>query len=248
MRSASQPRRRFAKLDAWPRSLAGRVVVPIITLLLGMVLGFMALLLYVVYALSNAAPESPVPVPPPPSSGDIVVQISPTYMGNVLKPLLQKELSGFRLPGNIQLPGNIRLPGNIQLPGNINKVQVQLSDSDRLGSVQVTTIADYEVPIPTSFSILFRSTKAHVTVTPVAQLFIVQHCQLKAKVLSLVFLGVPIVGSWSPPTTVRSALEEQINRQLPVKTNGLPPGFVYCIIGIHSKPGGLFVTLSATPE
>ena len=238
MRSASQPRRRFAKLDAWPRSRAGRVVVPIIALLLGMVLGFMALLLYVVYALSNAAPESPVPVPPPPSSGDIVVQISPTYMGDVLKPLLQKELSGFRLPGDIRLPGNI------------NKVQVQLSDSDRLGSVQVTTIADYEVPIPTPFSILFRSTKAHVTVTPVAQLFIVQHCQLKAKVLSLVFLGVPIVGSWSPPATagLKAAIEEQINPQLRVKTNDLPPGFVYCVTGIRSKPGGLFVTLSATPQ
>ncbi len=243
MRSASQPRRRFAKLDAWPCSRAGRVVVPMITLLLGMVLGFMALLLYVVYALSNAAPESPVPVPPPPSSEDIVVQISPTYMGNVLKPLLQKELSGFRLPGDI------RLPGNIQLPGNINKLQVQLSDSDRMGSVQVTTIADYKVPIPYPFSILFGSTK-YVTAMAVVQLFVVQHCLLKSRVLSLVFLGVPIVGSWRPPRTVglNAAIEEQIDGQLRVKTNDLPPGFDYCITGIRSKPGGLFVTLSATPE
>src|SRR5271167_4989615 len=144
------------------RCLAGRVIVPIITLLLGIVLGFMTLLLYVLYitsVLSNAPPERPVTVPPSPSSGDIVVQISPTYMVNVLRPMLQRELNSFPLPNSVQLPLPcnylkplpcnipVLLPPNTQLSGTINNVQIMLSDSDSKGNVLVTTTAACEVTI-----------------------------------------------------------------------------------------------------
>jgi hypothetical protein len=247
------------------RRLAGCVIVPIITLLLGIVLGFMTLLLYVLYilnVLSNAPPEPPVSVPSPPSSGDIVVQISPTYMVNVLRPVLQKELSSFPLPNSVQLPFPcnylkllpcnipVLLPPNARLSGTINNMQIMLSDSDSKGYVLVTTTAACEVTISSDLAIIGPVTTGPIpmTVKLVTQLF-VQNGQLMANVQPI-NIGIELNGS---PyhffiESFKSTIEDQIDQQLQVKTRDLPPGFDYRITGVHSKPEGVYVTLSATPK
>jgi hypothetical protein len=235
------------------RRLAGRVIVPIITLLLGIVLGFMTLLLYVLYVLyvlSNVPPEPPVSVSPPPSSGDIVVQISPTYMVNILKPMLQKELSSYPLPSNIQVPvpGNIPVPPNTRLSSTFNNMKVQLFDSGSTGIVQIKTTADCEVTISTVLGFIGPVTigPLPVTVTLVTQL-LVQNGQLKANVLSN---DIKLNGHSYTflPAGLKSTIEGQIDQQLQIKTNDLPPGFDYRVTGVHSKPEGVYVTLSATPK
>jgi len=202
--------------------------------------------------LSNVPPEPPVSVSPPPSSGDIVVQISPTYMVNILKPMLQKELSGFPLPSDIQVPG----PGNIQVPvppntrlsSTFNNVRVQLFDSGNKGIVQVKTTADCKVTISTILGFIRPVTigPLPVTVTLVTQLF-VQNGQLKANVLSN---DIKLNGHSYHFLIARlkSVIENQIDQQLQIKTNNLPPGFDYRVTGVRSKPDGVYVTLSATPK
>jgi hypothetical protein len=247
------------------RRLAGRAIVPIITLLLGIVLGFMTLLLYVLYVfsvLSNAPPEHPVTVPPSPSSGDIVVQISPTYMVNVLRPILQKELSSFPLPNSVQLPLPcnylkplpcnipVLLPPNTQLSGTINNVQIMLSDSDSKGYVLVTTTAACDVTISSDLAIIGSVTTGAIpmTVKLMTQLF-VQNGQLMANVQPI---SIVIELNGSPHhffiESFKSTIEDQIDQQLKIKTRDLPPGFDYRIIGVRSKPEGVYVTLSATPK
>ncbi len=242
------------------RRLAGCVIVPIITLLLGIVLGFMTLLLYVLYifnVLSNAPPEPPMSVPSPPSSGDIVVQISPTYMVNVLRPVLQKELSSFPLPNSVQLPFPcnylkllpcnipVLLPPNARLSGTINNVQIMLSDSDSKGYVLVTTTAACEVTISSDLGSIGS---IPMTAKLVTQLF-VQNGQLMANVQPI---NIVIELNGSPYhffiESFKSTIEDQIDQQLQVKTRDLPPGFDYRITGVRSKPEGVYVTLSATPK
>jgi len=242
------------------RRLAGRVVVPIITLLLGIVLGFMTLLLYVLYTLnvlSNAPPQQLVTVPPSPSNGDIVVQISPTYMVNVLRPVLQKELSSFPLQNSVQLPFPcnylkllpcnfpVLLPPNARLSGTINNVQIMLSDSDSNGYVLVTTTAACKVTISSDLGSIGP---LPMIVKLVTQLF-VQNGQLMANVQPI---NIVIELNGSPYhffiESFKSTIEDQIDQQLKIKTRDLPPGFDYRITGVRSKPEGVFVTLSATPK
>src|SRR5215472_5848769 len=84
-----------------PRSIS-RVVVPLITLLLGIVLGVTGLLLYA----SSIATEGHVVVTPlPPPGNDIIAQVSPAYISRVV----QNDLSTSGLPGNIQ---NVRVQFN----------------------------------------------------------------------------------------------------------------------------------------
>jgi hypothetical protein len=105
-----------------PRSRAGRVVIPIITLLLGIMLGVLGLLLYT----SSIGTEGQVLVTPlPPPDGDIISQISPTYMARVV----QKDLP------------------NSGLPGIVENVRVQLADSDLIHSVQVTITGDDKIGV-----------------------------------------------------------------------------------------------------
>jgi len=247
------------------RRLARRVIVPIITLLLGIALGFMTLLLYVLYVLnvlSNAPPELPVSVPSPPSSGDIVVQISPTYIVNVLRPVLQRELNSFPLPNSVQLPLPcnylkplpcnipVLLPPNARLSGTINNVQIRLSDSDSKGIVLVTTTAACEVTISSDLAVIGPVTTGPIpmTVKLVTQLF-VQNGQLMANVQPI---NIVIELNGSPYhffiESFKSTIENQIDQQLKIKTRDLPPGFDYRITGVRSKPEGVYVTLSATPK
>ena len=189
-----------------PRSRFGRVVIPIITLLLGIMLGVLGLLLYT----SSISTEGQVHVTPlPPPGGDIISQISPTYMARVV----QKDLP------------------NSGLPGDVANVRVQLADSDLIHSVQVTITGDDQVGA-LGF-VMIR----HITV--VEQL-LVQDCQVQVNVLHGDLGGIPVTG-------FITAFEGQIDQQLQVKTNDLPPGFTYCITSLRSKPDGLFVMMSATP-
>ena len=201
------PRQRLAKPRAWLRSRTGRVVIPIITLLLGIVLGVMALSLYT----SSIATEGQVLVTPlPPPGGDIIAKVSPAYMARVV----QKDLP------------------NSGLPGDVENVRVQLADSDLIHSVQVTITGDDQVGV-LGF-VMIR----HITF--VEQL-LVQDCQVQVNVLHADLAGIPV-------TRFITAFEGQIDQQLQFKTNDLPPGFTYCITSLRSKPDGLFVMMSATPQ
>ncbi len=201
------PRQRLAGPRAWLRSRAGRVAIPIITLLLGIMLGVLGLLLYA----SSISTEGQVLVTPlPPPGGDIISQVSPAYMARVV----QKDLP------------------NSGLPGDVENVRVQLADSDLIHSVQVTITGDDQVGV-----LGFQMTR-HVTV--VEQLF-VQNCQIQVNVLHADLEGIPVTG-------FVTAFEGQIDQQLQLKTNDLPAGFTYCVTAVMSKPDGLFVMVSATPQ
>lgn len=190
-----------------PRSRIGHVVIPIITLLLGIVLGVLGLLLYA----SSISTEGPVIVTPlPPPGGDITSHISPAYMARVV----QNDLPSSGLPGNVE------------------NVRVQLADSDLIHSVQLTITGDDQVGV-----LGFEMTR-HITV--VEQLFI-QNCQIQVNVLHADLGGIPVTG-------FITAFEGQIDQQLQLKTNDLPAGFTYCVTALSSKPGGVFVTISATPQ
>ncbi len=105
-----------------PRSRIGHVVIPIITLLLGIVLGVLGLLLYA----SSISTEGPVIVTPlPPPGGGITSHISPAYMARVV----QNDLPSSGLPGNVE------------------NVRVQLADSDLKHSVQLTITGDDQVGV-----------------------------------------------------------------------------------------------------
>ena len=190
-----------------PRSRIGHVVIPIITLLLGIMLGVLGLLLYA----SSISTEGPVIVTPlPPPGGDITSHISPAYMARVV----QNDLPSSGLPGNVE------------------NVRVQLADSDLRHSVQLTITGDDQVGV-----LGFEMTR-HITV--VEQLF-VQNCQIQVNVLHADLGGIPVTG-------FITAFEGQIDQQLQLKTNDLPAGFTYCVTALSSKPGGVFVTISATPQ
>jgi hypothetical protein len=267
----SQPDQSQSTTQAWRstptptanrRRSVGCVIVPIITLLIGIGLGFVILFLYVLYvlqSLSNVPAKPPVPGVPPPSSGDIVVQISPAFMVKVLKPMLQNELNDFPLPSTIQLPlpcnvpvpvscgFSAPVPSGTRLKGTFNNVQIQLSDSDRTGSVQVTTIAYGEVTVSSALPVIGSVSSGNIPVTIMiqTQLF-AQNGILNSNVRSAT---ITLNGrSFSILSMMLSSLvEHQIDQQLQIKTRDLPPGFVYHITGIRSNPENLSVTIEATP-
>lgn len=199
------PRQGFAKIRGWLRSCAGRIVVPVVALLLGIGLGVLAVFLY---AISIAMEGQVLVTPLPPPGGDIVVQIGPAYITR----LLQRDLQ------------------NSSLPSKLENVRVTLIDSDHNhDSAQVKVSADDQVNVFVS---------SHITV--VVQL-LVKNCQIQVHLLH-VDLGV------IPVTSLAASFEDQINQELQFKTKGLPAGFTYCITDVRTKPQGVFVTLSATPE
>jgi hypothetical protein len=214
MRYPGQPQPQPPPYGPWspqptpiPRSRAGRVVIPIITLLLGIMLGVLGLLLYAT-SISTQGQVLVTPLPPP--GGDIISQISPSYMARVV----QKDLP------------------NSGLPGDVENVRVQLADSDLIHSVQVTITGDDQI------GVLGLEMIRHITV--VEQLF-VQNCKPQVNVLHADVEGIPVTG-------FVTAFEGQIDQQLQFKTDDLPPGFTYCITSLRSKPDGLFVVMSATPQ
>jgi len=197
---------RFARTRWWLGSRAGRVIVPGVALVIGAGIGVVALLLYAL-TLSTEGRVLVTPLPPP--GGDIIVQIGPAYITRLLIKDLQSS----------------------DLPGKIENVRVQLANSDRINSAQMTITGDEQIGV---FGI-----GATRPFTIVVQPFI-RDCQLQVHVLHAAFSGVTVTG-------FATTFEGQINQQLEVKPDGLPAGFQYCATNVRTKPQGLFLTYSAVP-
>jgi hypothetical protein len=83
---------RFNRVRGWLRSRTGRVVIPLFTLLLGIVLGIFAIFLY------GSSGEGQIVLVPVSTKGDIIVEADKAF----LTQLVRKNLSDSGLPGQIQ--------------------------------------------------------------------------------------------------------------------------------------------------
>ncbi len=83
---------RFNRVRGWLRSRTGRVVIPLFTLLLGMVLGIFALFLY------GSSGEGQIVLVPVSTKGDIIVEADKAF----LTQLVRKNLSDSGMPGQIR--------------------------------------------------------------------------------------------------------------------------------------------------
>jgi len=81
-------------LRVWLRTRTARIVIPSVALLLGIVLGILAVLLY---ALAISGDRPFLATPPPPSTGNIIVQVDTAYLTH----LVEQNLATSGLPGNI---------------------------------------------------------------------------------------------------------------------------------------------------
>jgi len=124
---------------------------------------------------------------------------------------------------------SVSLPGG----GHIENVRVKLADSDRTHLAEITVTGDNQVSL---FGI-----KTTRQLTVIVQPF-VNTCQLQVHVLHADVGGVAVTRLFT------AAFEDQINQQLQIKLSSLPAGFIYCTTGVRTKPQGVFVTYSATPE
>lgn len=116
-----------------------RILVPVLTLVGGIIIGVAGLLLY----LTSITSEGQLVVTPmPPPGGDIVGQVSPTFMARVV----QNDLASSGLPGSIK------------------NVRIQLGDSDITHNVLVTITGDDQI------SILGIGMTKHITL--IAQLLV----------------------------------------------------------------------------
>src|SRR6266516_4055200 len=83
---------RFARVRGWLRSRTGRVLIPLITLLVGIALGVAAIFLF------GESGVGPIIVVPTPSKGDIIVEANRSFITQ----LVTKNLSSSGMPGQIQ--------------------------------------------------------------------------------------------------------------------------------------------------
>ena len=93
-----QRSRLLRRLRIWLRTRNGRILLPVITFLLGFLLAVGGLL---IYALAISRDVSPLPVATQ-SAGAIIVQVSPTYLAEIA----QQNLSASGMPGTVQ---NVRV-------------------------------------------------------------------------------------------------------------------------------------------
>jgi hypothetical protein len=83
---------RFVRVRGWLRSRTGRIVIPLITLLIGIALGGTALLLF------SESGVGPINVVPTSSAGDIIVEADKTFITQ----LVRQNLNSSGMPGQIQ--------------------------------------------------------------------------------------------------------------------------------------------------
>ena len=117
---------------------------------------------------------------------------------------------------------NMKTPG---LPGQLSDAQVSFTHNGPMvitGNIQI--------------SILGISTTRQLTLA--LQPYI-SSCQLHMHVAQADLEGFPI-------TVFVQSFESQINSQMQMSA-GLPPGFNYCVINVHTETDGLYLTYSATP-
>jgi hypothetical protein len=89
-KTLNQPR--FARFRSWLRSRTGRIVIPLIALLIGVVLGVTAIF------LSGEAGVGPIIIVPGSSKGDIIVEADRIFITQ----LVTKNLTSSGMPGHIQ--------------------------------------------------------------------------------------------------------------------------------------------------
>ncbi len=83
---------RFERVCGWLRSRAGRILVPIMTLLAGMILGIVGIILF------GGSGAGPIVVVPLTSSGNIIVEADRSFITQ----LVTKNLSNAGMPGQPQ--------------------------------------------------------------------------------------------------------------------------------------------------
>ncbi len=111
------------------------------------------------------------------------------------------------------------------LPGDIKNVKVELEHGAELiiSGDDVNTVLG--VPVSRHFTVNMQP--------------YVQSCTLQIRVTHADLGGLPI-------TTFVQSFQSSINAQLGQKPGGLPSGFTYCTVGVHTEPGGLFITYQIT--
>ena len=194
------PRPRFVyKFRGWLRTRTGRMVLPIFAWLIGLLMGFVILLLV---AIGGDAELHPAPTIP--AAGDIMVEIDRSFLTHLITQ-------------NLQTSG---------IPGTLKNVQVTLINGD-----QITISGDDE------FILLGIGMSRHFTLVlqPYAS-----SCMLQMHVVHADIGSIPVTG-------FVNVFESKINSQLSTNPTGLPTGFTYCTVGVHTETGGLFVNYAATP-
>jgi hypothetical protein len=83
---------RFRRTRRWLRSRAGRIVVPLLALLIGLAIGLTSVLWY---GLSG---EGPVIVLPPSASGNLIIEANKDFVTQ----LVRKDLANAGLPGQVE--------------------------------------------------------------------------------------------------------------------------------------------------
>ena len=163
--SASQlhlppPKQRFAKIRVWLRTRTGRIVVPSAALLLGILLGVLAILLY---ALAISADRPFIVTSPPPSTGNIVVQTDSTYLTH----LVEQNLRTSGMPGDIS---DVR----VKL---VSGAQMTITGNDRFSLLGIGVTRQFTLvvqPYVSSCSLqmhVIRADVSNIPVTGFAQTF-----------------------------------------------------------------------------
>lgn len=90
---APPPKQRFKRTRAWLRTPTGCIVLPLISLLIGILLGFFSLFLVAIGGDGQLHPAPAVP-----ATGNIVIEIDKTFLTH----LLTSNLQSSGLPGTVQ--------------------------------------------------------------------------------------------------------------------------------------------------
>ncbi len=128
--TSQEKRPRFARIRGWLRSRVGRIILPIVTLLLGVGIGVAAILLY---ALLIATEGRVLITPLPPPGADIVAQVGPTYITH----LVDKDIRASGVPGDIE---NVR----VKL---VRGDQMTITGDDQLGALGIGVTRHFTIVV-----------------------------------------------------------------------------------------------------
>jgi len=154
------PKQRFAKIRAWLRTRTGRIVVPSLALLLGILLGVLGILLY---ALAISGDQLFIVPSPPPSTGSIIVQTDTTYLTDLVK----QNLSTSGMPGNIS---DVRV-------SLISGAQITITGNDRFSLFGIGVTRQFTLVVQPYVSSCYlqmhviRANVSNIPVTGLAQTF-----------------------------------------------------------------------------
>jgi hypothetical protein len=112
------------------------------------------------------------------------------------------------------------------LPGKVQNIRVDLKHG-----ASIIIQGDDVYPV------FFTSITKHFTVD--VQPY-VHACILQVRITHADLAGIPV-------TTFVQTFQSQINQQLASKPAGLPGDFAYCIVGVSTEPGGMYITYQVVP-